>query len=680
MEKRTKGQAMAEFALILIVLVAVVFLIIDSSRVLWAWITVQNAARDGARFAITGRDVCPTGGSTRVECITSTTLESLSGLPLNEDPNAVWEDDNYYRIEVWGVNANNEWELNYPGEPGAGVIVRTYYRVPIVTPLLKPIQSSFMMNGEVWLNNEQFNSLGGDSAGVGLPPPIPLTAVPTAGQTPTATPTDTPGPTATNTITPTITSTPLPTVCFTHFEGILVAGNGFANVTGDVGGNVILYDRGIPGTPPVGTPPVIGTAVLGAFDGHDCLGFVVASPLIPPLQANHVIEVRNNTDGTFDIQPVLPGTPTQTPSPTLTPSPTPTNTPTPSPTSSPTPVSAYLVNSPTCSNGPGAQFTVSGYNWATNTTISLFWVLEDGTTEFQVNINAPHPASWQRTLTFVSVPDGAHKVRAIAGAVTREADFDVPCPFITPTPTTTPPTPTPAPADLIVVGAPVLISTPPIVEYQPLEFQITISNTGSVGVAEQFFNDIYLDPPTPAISDTTISLLYSGGYQAVSNLDGMSSRTLTINVPLGFTGGLTVTRTVYGVVDSILQIDESNNFNNISSPLYVPNVTPAPSPTPSPTPDGDGTISGIVRAFIIDWVPQYRAKVYLVAGGNVVQGPVETGPNGLYAFNMVPIGTYEVYACIDIGSDTYVGVRTGISPDDPFADIFMLPDPSGCPY
>jgi hypothetical protein len=233
-----------------------------------------------------------------------------------------------------------------------------------------------------------------------------------------------------------------------------------------------------------------------------------------------------------------------------------------------------------------------------------------------------------------------------------------------------------------VVGPPVLISTPPIVEYQPLEFQITISNTGSVAVSEQFFNDMFLDPPDDAIYSDTISLLYSGGYQAITSLGGMSSRTLTISVPIGFTGGLTATRVVYGVVDSILQIDESNNFNNISDPLYVPNVTPAPSPTPSPTPNGAGAISGIVRAFILDWVPQYRARVFLVSGGNVIQGPIESGPNGLYSFNSVPVGTYEVYACFDLGGEIYVGVRTGIMsvPPDPFADIFMLPDASGCPY
>jgi hypothetical protein len=338
------------------------------------------------------------------------------------------------------------------------------------------------------------------------------------------------------------------------------------------------------------------------------------------------------------------------------------------------------VNLPNCGNGPGVQFTVEGYNWNPNTTISLFWVLQNGTTAFQGNINAPHIGSFQRTLTFTTVPNGVHKVRAIAGATTRDANFTVPCPNITPTPTTTPPTPTPAPADLIVVGPPALISTPPIVEYQPLDFSITVSNTGSVEVNEQFFTDMFLDPDASGIFSDTISLIYSGGYQALSNLQGGASRTLTIHVPLGFTGGMTVTRTVYGVVDSILQIDESNELNNISTPLYVANVTPAPSPTPSATPDGNLSISGIVRAFILDWVPQYRAKVYLVVGRTVVQGPIETGPNGLYQFNQVAPGSYSVYACIDIGNQTYVGQRTGVVPPDPFADVFMLVDAAGCPY
>lgn len=682
MEKQTKGQgqALVEFALILVVLVGVIFLIVDSSRVLWAWITVQNAARDGARFAITGRDDCETGGTTRLECIESTTLEALSGLPLNDDPNALWEDDNFYRIEVWGVNANNQWELDYPGDPGAGVIVRTYYRVPIITPMLRPIQTSLMMNGEVWLNNEQFNSLGGDSAGVGLPPPVPLTAVPTAGQTPTHTATPTAGPTSTDTATPTITTTPTVTRCPTHFEGDLVAGNNFAFVTGDVGGNLIFYDLSV--NPPPGQPPVIGTAILGGpFPGdHDCLGFIIAQPLVPPLQGGHWIEVRNNTDGSYDTLEVLPGTPTFTPSPTYTPSPTPVPSNTPTRTPSPTPATAFLVNLPNCGNGPGVQFTVEGYNWPTTTNLTISWILQDGTEIPWTTIYAPHPPAFQQTLTFVSVPNGTHRVRAYSGSIIRDAIFTVPCPNITPTPTTTPPTPTPAPADLIVVGPPALISTPPIVEYQPLDFSITISNTGSVEVDEQFFTDMFLDPDPSGIFSDTISLIYSGGYQALSSLQGGASRTLTIHVPIGFTGGMTVTRTVYGVVDSILQIDEANNFNNISTPLYVANVTPAPSPTPSPTPDGNLFVSGIVRAFILDWVPQYRAKVYLVVGGNVIQGPLETGPNGLYQFNQVQTGTYEVYACINIDGNEYVGQRTGVVPSDPFADIFMLPDVAGCPY
>lgn len=51
----TKGQALVEFALIIVVLLMVIFLIIEAARIMWAWGTVQNAAREGARYAITGR-------------------------------------------------------------------------------------------------------------------------------------------------------------------------------------------------------------------------------------------------------------------------------------------------------------------------------------------------------------------------------------------------------------------------------------------------------------------------------------------------------------------------------------------------------------------------------------------------------------------------------------------------
>ncbi|HUM69989.1 MAG TPA: pilus assembly protein, partial [Chloroflexota bacterium] len=48
------GQALVEFALVIVAVLMMIFLIIESARILWAWNTVQNAARIGARYAITG--------------------------------------------------------------------------------------------------------------------------------------------------------------------------------------------------------------------------------------------------------------------------------------------------------------------------------------------------------------------------------------------------------------------------------------------------------------------------------------------------------------------------------------------------------------------------------------------------------------------------------------------------
>jgi hypothetical protein len=51
---RSPGQAMVEFALVLPLLVALLFVVIEFGRLLQAWLTVQNAARWGLRFAVTG--------------------------------------------------------------------------------------------------------------------------------------------------------------------------------------------------------------------------------------------------------------------------------------------------------------------------------------------------------------------------------------------------------------------------------------------------------------------------------------------------------------------------------------------------------------------------------------------------------------------------------------------------
>ncbi|MDX1521613.1 MAG: TadE family protein, partial [Anaerolineae bacterium] len=57
---RGKGQSLVEFALILPVLLMLLLGIIEGGRIIWAYVTVQNAAKNAARYAITGRPTfCP---------------------------------------------------------------------------------------------------------------------------------------------------------------------------------------------------------------------------------------------------------------------------------------------------------------------------------------------------------------------------------------------------------------------------------------------------------------------------------------------------------------------------------------------------------------------------------------------------------------------------------------------
>jgi hypothetical protein len=52
--KRFKGQTVVEFALVLPVLLLIIFVIIELARLLHAWLAIENGARFGVRYAVTG--------------------------------------------------------------------------------------------------------------------------------------------------------------------------------------------------------------------------------------------------------------------------------------------------------------------------------------------------------------------------------------------------------------------------------------------------------------------------------------------------------------------------------------------------------------------------------------------------------------------------------------------------
>ena len=696
--KQTQGQALVEFALIATVLLMIIFIIIEASHILWSWITVQSAAREGIRYAITGQadDQCATADLTkfdhfcgdsddfRVASIIDRTHQGLTGLNLNET-SGIFEDDNYYIIEVWGVDSNNQLQGDFGGVPGKPVVIRVIYRVPILTPLLKPILPSIPVFGQVVQDNEWFgqfsNAANQGQGGANNLPQLPTPGVtPSPTNTPTSTPTNTPGISPTPTNTATWTPTPTEVICPNQFEGAAIEGRTSVFVTGEPNTTVRIID--------LTTGATLGEDDFIAVPGHACEGFadfngVSGDPdyLDPALVGGHVIMAENLDNGTFDTTFVQLGTFTPTPTSTSTPAPTSTSTSTPTPSLTPTPIGPWVELFPDCGNPPTASFSVTGGSWPTNEDLFFYWNDPVSGDSFEDFISAPHSGSFSRSWTMPVITNTTYLVKVGSTTTnpypsnTINASFTVPCPF-PPTPTPGPTdTPTPAPEDLIIVGPPVMISTPPIVAYQPVQFSFTISNTGDVDIAQLFFVDLFIDPGIPVPSGTiSIPLSLSDGFTSISALAGRTSRVVTVTSQLGFTN-TPENHLVYGMVDSVEQINEIKENNNISTPFPYAQVTPADTPTPSPTPDGNDSISGIVYVRITNWVPAYRASVTLIDSSSNPVAQMFTDSNGFYQFTGIPVDTYTVTACYELDGDYFFGNRTGISPPDPLVNIFMLQGP-----
>lgn len=125
--------------------------------------------------------------------------------------------------------------------------------------------------------------------------------------------------------------------------------------------------------------------------------------------------------------------------------------------------------------------------------------------------------------------------------------------------------------DLTVIGQPQLLTPLPLGANLPVSFSVTIENVGDVDVDSQFFVDIFIDPTI--VLTTGIPITESSGFTAVPALAAGESRVITVTAQQGFTTE-PFTHTVYAMVDSLEEIAESDETNNISVPLLVTDVHP----------------------------------------------------------------------------------------------------------
>jgi len=230
MQKRDEGyssikaQAIVEFALVLPALLLVLFTIIESARLLHAWVSVENGARFGVRYAVTGEyelaqcagfpdGICDSQAEEDAARIPSIRNVALSGAA------GIWRDlsvpsgtPGYLKVTV----CSNKSGLIYfpadvdtstsadcqPVEDAGGPGNRVSVTVDFDHPIISPIISSWLPKVRLTAKREGIVEQYRVARVIGLPATISV---------PTFTPTNTA--TATSTATSTETPTPTSTLC-----------------------------------------------------------------------------------------------------------------------------------------------------------------------------------------------------------------------------------------------------------------------------------------------------------------------------------------------------------------------------------------------------------------------------------------------------------------------------------
>jgi hypothetical protein len=347
------------------------------------------------------------------------------------------------------------------------------------------------------------------------------------------------------------------------------------------------------------------------------------------------------------------------PTPTHTHTPTPTHTPTHTPT--PLPGAKEIQIDPACDESEGiSEITITGYDWPdADVKIQHFlqgklqqeWTL--AADSFEINFT--------RTITIEATLNSEHTIKALyhlEGDKFKMGDaavFTVPCPTPTPTPTFTP-----APANLVVQSI-ALANEEPLSTYSPLTFTVSIANIGGVLTESWFWADLFVDPADP-ISPTNPALHETDYWAPVKALAGGESVVLAL--PLLYGVEVTGVHTCYVMADTLNEIGEGNELDNVGGPFTftvdLEGTPPTPAPVPAAEGEGSGAISGVTWLQLDDGVaPQGMVNVYLYNGDALV-AETTSDANGNYWLQDLAPGTYTVIGEVAIDGVLYTGTAMGI--------------------
>ncbi len=605
-----RGQGLVEFALILPVLLLITIGTIEFGRILFIYVNVSNAAREGTRYGI----VDPQDQAGIVDAVNGQIALIPPVVPTIEYDNgpgtAVFTDPTL-------ATAGNR------------VGVRIDYVIEPLTPFMAPfLGSGLTFLTENWRTIQSAGVGGGPAPGNPLPG-VTLTATPTATLTPTPTPTETATPTATPTLAPgeTPVDTPTPTATFTPtplppiiIERPVEAAD--TRVTGDAAPGYAVTLRVVQ----TGLQRTVTVAPSGifTFDG------------LPGLVEGHTIVVHGY--GSQDLAIVAASSATPTPTPT--------------------PPAAFIYTVVDCIPPGATSIRVRGDNWLdTNNPrvdqLRLYWNGVHGMTTSKdrnistidvlfTPINVPFPPPTVHTLT-------VEGWRANPSRHKQTATISVPVCLPTPTPTPTPATP----PDLIITDLRVT-SDPLPGTYERIYLSVTIMNDSDTDVTSLFWVDLFANPDMT--SPNWYQQQSSVDYVGVNALSAGSSITFTMYVPNGFE---TVGKhTLIAMVDTWNQIEEEDETNNLSDLISVTLTTAnlAPTPTPEVTVVAGGTVGGATHLFDTGFRQAY-VSVYLYDAVGRLWASGRSDDNGNYELSDIPQGEYTVVGQLRLGDVLYLDVQ-----------------------
>jgi Flp pilus assembly protein TadG len=151
--KGERGQALVEFGLVAIVFFFFVFGIFDMARLFESWMGAQHAAREAARYAITGQVACTGFTDNREACIIARAKAATQGLAGGGSSGTGVTVTTKY----WDYPAYSGSGTSGPGSQCDQIEVSVSYTHQFLTPLIKGIiPSGVLIKGSQRMTNEPF--------------------------------------------------------------------------------------------------------------------------------------------------------------------------------------------------------------------------------------------------------------------------------------------------------------------------------------------------------------------------------------------------------------------------------------------------------------------------------------------------------------------------------------------